>query len=107
GATLAVARVRQRSHQQADSHPCRLPINGDAMIELYAFPTPNGRKITIALEEMGLEYRIIPINIQRGDQFMPEFLAFSPNNRIPAIIDRSPTDGGDAIPVFESGAILV
>jgi len=77
------------------------------MIELYAFPTPNGRKITIALEEMGLEYRIIPINIQRGDQFMPEFLAFSPNNRIPAIIDRSPIDGGDPIPVFESGAILV
>lgn len=77
------------------------------MIELYAFPTPNGRKITIALEELGLDYRIIPINITRNDQFMPEFLAISPNNRIPAIIDRHPADAGGPIPVFESGAILV
>jgi GST-like protein len=77
------------------------------MIELYAFPTPNGHKITIALEELALEYRIIPINISRGDQFLPEFLAISPNNRIPAIIDRTPRDGGTPVPVFESGAILM
>ncbi len=77
------------------------------MIDLYAFPTPNGRKITIALEELGLAYRITPINIMRGDQFWPEFLAISPNNRIPAIIDRDPPGGGAPIPVFESGAILL
>lgn len=77
------------------------------MIELYSFPTPNGKKISIALEELGLDYRIIPINIMRNDQFLPEFLAFSPNNRIPAIIDLAPADGGEPLPVFESGAILI
>lgn len=76
------------------------------MIELYSFPTPNGQKITIALEELGLNYKIIPINITRDDQFMPEFLRISPNNKIPAIID---TDGpeGRPISIFESGAILL
>ena len=64
------------------------------MIELYSFPTPNGHKVSIALEELDLEYEIISINIIRGDQFMPEFLAVSPNNRIPAIVDRDPADGG-------------
>lgn len=77
------------------------------MIELYAFPTPNGHKITIALEELALPYRIVPINIVRGDQFWPEFLAISPNNRIPAIVDTAPADGGAPLPVFESGAILM
>lgn len=77
------------------------------MIELYAFPTPNGHKITIALEELALPYRIVPINIVRGDQFWPEFLAISPNNRIPAIVDTAPADGGAPLPVFESGAILI
>ncbi len=77
------------------------------MIELYAFPTPNGHKITIALEELGLDYTIIPINITRNDQFLSEFLAISPNNRIPAIIDFHPADAGAPIPVFESGAILI
>jgi GST-like protein len=76
------------------------------MIELYYWPTPNGHKITLFLEEAGLEYKIFPINIGAGDQFKPDFLAFSPNNRMPAIIDRDPADGGDAITVFESGAIL-
>jgi GST-like protein len=77
------------------------------MIELYYWPTPNGHKITMFLEEAGLDYEIHPVNISVGDQFKPEFLAFSPNNRMPAIIDRAPTDGGDAITVFESGAILM
>jgi GST-like protein len=77
------------------------------MIELYYWATPNGHKITMFLEESGLEYRIIPVDISAGDQFKPEFLAFSPNNRMPAIIDRAPADGGEAITVFESGAILV
>jgi GSH-dependent disulfide-bond oxidoreductase len=76
------------------------------MIELYYWTTPNGHKITMFLEETGLEYRIHPINIGGGDQFKPDFLAISPNNRIPAIVDRAPADGGPPISIFESGAIL-
>jgi GST-like protein len=74
-------------------------------IDLYFWPTPNGLKITIFLEEAGLPYRIIPVNIGKGDQFKPEFLAISPNNRMPAIVDPEGPDGGP-ISVFESGAIL-
>ncbi|MDI1479878.1 glutathione binding-like protein [Polyangium sp. y55x31] len=77
------------------------------MIDLHFWPTPNGRKITIMLEEVGLPYRIIPVNIGRGEQFKPEFLAISPNNRMPAIVDQDPEGGGAPISVFESGAILV
>jgi GSH-dependent disulfide-bond oxidoreductase len=77
------------------------------MIDLYYWTTPNGHKITIFLEEAGLAYRIVPVNISKGEQFRPEFLAISPNNRIPAIIDHEPKDGGGPISVFESGAILV
>jgi GST-like protein len=77
------------------------------MIDLYYWPTPNGHKITMFLEEAGLAYRIVPVDISSGDQFKPQFLAFSPNNRMPAIIDSAPANGGDSIPVFESGAILV
>lgn len=76
------------------------------MIALYYWPTPNGHKITMFLEEAGLAYEIHPVDISAGDQFKPEFLAFSPNNRMPAIIDRDPADGGAPITVFESGAIL-
>ncbi len=74
-------------------------------IELYYFPTPNGWKISIALEEMGLPYTMKPVMIGQGDQFKPEFLKFSPNNRMPAIIDPNGPDG-KPISVFESGAIL-
>jgi GST-like protein len=77
------------------------------MIDLYHWPTPNGHKITIFLEEAGLAYRIHPVNIGKGDQFKPEFLAISPNNRIPAIVDTAPADGGKPISLFESGAILL
>ena len=77
------------------------------MIELYYWTTPNGHKITMFLEETRLEYKIVPVNIGKGEQFKPEFLAVSPNNRIPAILDRKPKDGGAPIPVFESGAILL
>ena len=76
------------------------------MIDLYYWTTPNGHKITVALEELGLPYRIIPVNISRGDQFKPEFLAIAPNNRIPAIVDHEPADGGEPLSLFESGAIL-
>ena len=74
------------------------------MIDLYYWPTPNGWKISIMLEECELEYRMIPVNIGRGDQFEPEFLAISPNNRMPAIVDHAVE--GDPVSVFESGAIL-
>ena len=77
------------------------------MIDLYYWTTPNGHKITIFLEEAGLAFKIIPVNISQGDQFKPEFLAVTPNNRIPAIVDHEPKDGGKPIPVFESGAILL
>ncbi len=77
------------------------------MIELYYWTTPNGHKITMFLEEAGVPYTIHPVNIGRGHQFKPEFLAISPNNRIPAIVDHAPKDGGAAISVFESGAILL
>lgn len=77
------------------------------MIDLYYWTTPNGHKITLFLEESGLPYRIVPVNIGRGEQFNPEFLRVSPNNRIPAIVDNAPADGGDAVTLFESGAILL
>ncbi len=77
------------------------------MIELYYWTTPNGHKITIFLEETGLPYTIFPVKIGAGEQFEPAFLAISPNNRIPAIIDREPKGGGAPISVFESGAILL
>lgn len=77
------------------------------MIDLYYWPTPNGKKITIYLEEAGLPYKIIPVNIGKGEQFAPEFLAISPNNRMPAIVDHQPADGGAPLSVFESGAILL
>ena len=77
------------------------------MIDLYFWATPNGKKISIALEELELPYKVFPINIGRGDQFKPEFLAISPNNRIPAIVDHAPADGGPPLSVFESGAILL
>lgn len=77
------------------------------MIDLYYWTTPNGHKITLFLEEAGLPYRIVPINIGRGEQFAPEFLRIAPNNRIPAIVDQAPADGGEPISIFESGAILL
>lgn len=76
------------------------------MIELHYWPTPNGHKITLFLEESGLPYTIKPVNIGKGEQFQPAFLAISPNNRMPAIVDTAPADGGEPISVFESGAIL-
>jgi GST-like protein len=77
------------------------------VIDLYYWTTPNGHKITMFLEETGLAYRIVPVNIAAGAQFEPAFLAIAPNNRIPAIVDHEPQDGGPALAVFESGAILL
>ena len=77
------------------------------MIDLHYWPTPNGHKITLFLEEAGLDYRIVPVNIGEGAQFEPDFLKIAPNNRMPAIVDHAPADGGDPISVFETGAILL
>lgn len=77
------------------------------MIDLYYAPTPNGHKITLFLEEAGLEYRLHRVDISKGEQFGPAFLAISPNNKIPAIVDHHPADGGAPLSLFESGAILL
>ena len=77
------------------------------MIDLHYWPTPNGHKITLFLEEAEIPYRILPVNIGKGEQFAPDFLAIAPNNRMPAIVDQEPSDGGAPITVFESGAILL
>ena len=77
------------------------------MIDLHYWPTPNGHKITLFLEEAGLDYRLVPVDIGKGAQFDAGFLAISPNNKMPAIVDRAPADGGAPISVFESGAILL
>ncbi|HUO03903.1 MAG TPA: glutathione binding-like protein [Candidatus Binataceae bacterium] len=76
------------------------------MIDLYFWPTPNGYKITVMLEEVGLKYKIVPVNIGAGDQFKPEFMKISPNNKMPAIVDPD-GPGGQPISIFESGAILM
>lgn len=77
------------------------------MIDLYYWPTPNGYKIRLFLEEAGLEYRTIPVDIGKGDQFQPDFLAISPNGKMPAIVDHKPIMGGEPLALFESGAILL
>ncbi|GAA0460990.1 MULTISPECIES: glutathione S-transferase N-terminal domain-containing protein [Sphingomonas] len=77
------------------------------MIHLHYWPTPNGHKITLFLEETGLPYTIHPVNIGKGEQFAPDFLKIAPNNRMPAIVDDEPADGGEPISIFESGAILL
>jgi GST-like protein len=84
----------------------RQPREDIDMIDLHYWPTPNGWKITIMLEECGLPYKILPVNIGRGEQFKPDFLKISPNNRMPAIVDHDPPGGGAPVAVFESGAIL-
>jgi GST-like protein len=77
------------------------------MIDLYYWPTPNGQKVRIFCKEAGLPYTIVPVDIAKGDQFAPAYLAISPNNRMPAIVDHAPADGGAPLSVFESGAILL
>ena len=79
---------------------------GPADIDLYYWPTPNGWKITILLEELGVPYNLVPVDIHKGDQFEPAFLALSPNNKIPAIVDHAPADSGEPYALFESAAIL-
>jgi GST-like protein len=77
------------------------------MIDLHYWPTPNGHKITLFLEEAGVDYTIKPVNIGAGEQFQPDFLKIAPNNRMPAIVDHDPADGGGPLAIFESGAILL
>jgi GSH-dependent disulfide-bond oxidoreductase len=77
------------------------------MIDVYFWPTPNGKKVTILLEELGLQYKVVPVNIGRGDQFEKGFLKLNPNHRMPVIVDNAPKGGGGPISVFESGAIMM
>ena len=77
------------------------------MYDLHYWPTPNGKKVTILLEELGVSYKIVPTHIGRGDQFTDDFLKISPNNRMPALVDHAPRDGGAPVSVFESGAIMM
>ena len=77
------------------------------MIDLYYWPTPNGKKVTILLEELGIPHKIVPLNIGRGDQFTADFLKLNPNHRMPAMVDHEPKGGGEPIGIFESGAIMM
>jgi len=77
------------------------------MIDVHFWPTPNGKKVTILLEECGLPYKIVPCSIGQGDQFEESFLAISPNNRMPALVDHEPVDGGEPLALFESGAMMI
>jgi GST-like protein len=77
------------------------------MIDLYYWPTPNGKKVTILLEECAMPYEVVVCNIAKGDQFTENFLRICPNNRMPALVDRAPTDGGEPVSVFESGAMMM
>ncbi|MGQ3032303.1 MAG: glutathione S-transferase C-terminal domain-containing protein, partial [Ferrovibrionaceae bacterium] len=77
------------------------------MIDLYFAPTPNGLKLTLFMAETGLAHRIVPVSLTKGEQFRPDFLAIAPNNRIPALVDHAPADGGAPLALFESGAMLL
>ena len=77
------------------------------MYDLHYWPTPNGKKVSILLEELGVPYNVIPCNIGRGDQFTSDFLRMNPNHRMPVLVDRDPKDGGGPFPIFESGAIML
>ena len=103
-ATKSRRKTSQRKAASRGIKPARR-AGGDKPIDLYFWPTPNGWKITIMLEECALPYTIVPVDISKGDQFKPQFLAISPNNRMPAIIDHRGPDG-KPISIFESGAIL-
>jgi GST-like protein len=106
GIVMAKKSAPRRGRPRPKATAARSSRSGRAKpIDLYYWPTPNGYKVSIMLEECGLPYRVIPLNIARGDQFSPEFLAISPNNRMPAIVDPS-GPGGRPISIFESGAIL-
>ncbi|HEY4043991.1 MAG TPA: glutathione S-transferase N-terminal domain-containing protein, partial [Rhodopila sp.] len=77
------------------------------MIDLYYWPTPNGKKVTVLLEEAAIPYNIVPVNIGRGDQFAPAFLTMNPNHRMPVMVDTAPPGGGEPMVIFESGAIML
>src|SRR6202142_2644738 len=95
-------------HQHPFRDAPKIPSRQErAMIDLYYWTTPNGHKITMFLEETGLQYKIFPVNIGKGDQFKPEFLAIAPNNRIPALVDHEPKGGGKPLSIFESGPMLL
>ncbi len=104
-ARKAKSKVKTKPKSKSSSKPVRAKSSGKKPIDLYYWPTPNGYKISIMLEECRLPYTVRPVDISKGDQFKPEFLAISPNNRMPAIVDHD-GPGGKPISIFESGAIL-
>src|SRR5499433_3509281 len=97
--------LARKARRASTSRTAARHVGGKKPIDLYYWPTPNGWKITIMLEECALPYAVVPVDISQGDQFKPEFLAISPNNRMPAIVDHD-GPGGRSISIFESGAIL-
>src|SRR5208283_5106002 len=104
----ASAPRRPQAHAgQRSAASFRQALEEPAMIHLHYWPTPNGKKVTILLEELGIPYEIVPCNIGEGDQFKEEFLKIGPNNLMPAMVDDAPADGGGPISVFESGAIMM
>src|SRR5271154_1052413 len=98
---------RLRLNQEPESNTISATEKEKTMIDLYYWPTPNGWKVTIMLEECGLPYTIKPVNIGRGDQLSSTFLRISPNGRMPVIVDHEPIGGGGPITIFESGAIMM
>src|SRR5256885_9491391 len=106
---VAVAGIRlvKSPDRDAGNIPTEQIQGRAAMIDVHYWPTPNGKKVTILLEELGMAYKIIPCNIGKGDQFTKSFLDIGPNNRMPAIVDHEPVGGGKPIDVFESGAIMM
>src|SRR4026207_838830 len=105
--SLRGRRIRAAPFSFADHGAMLIASNArtSPMIDLYYWPTPNGKKVTILLEECGLPYNIIPLDIGRGDHVKDEFLKLNPNHRRPVMVDREPKDGGAPISIFESGAI--
>jgi|TARA_B100001971_G_scaffold55054_1_gene50178 GST-like protein len=104
---LSLSNSKKSSQLLPSGRPVLIKRKGEYfMIDVYYWPTPNGWKATIMLEECGLAYNVIPVDIGGGDQFKAEFLRISPNNRMPAIVDHDPVAGGDPLAIFESGAIL-
>src|SRR5277367_6807240 len=89
------------------SHATATAREPDTMIDLHYWPTPNGKKVTILLEEAAIPYNIVPVHIGRGDQFTPAFLKMNPNHRMPVVVDTAPAGGGELIVIFESGAIML
>ena len=94
------------SRKSAAAKPVKGPRKSSKLLELYYWPTPNGHKVTMTLEEIGFDYRIIPVDLGKGGQFSPDFLKIAPNNRMPAIVDTAPKDGGEPIALLDRKSVV-